>query len=154
MLARFEGKIGSDDEYNKIRARFGDTTDSKAQLQALRFLGLKATLSTNASVPMLENVLLSGKPAAVGWFHRGNVSRPGPPGVTHWSVGIGFDPTHFIHNDPNGEADMVNGGYVKTGRAGAGVRYSRKNWLRRWNCTDSGIYTPNRNGWMLWNAVA
>ena len=28
MVAKFYGKVGSDDEYNGIRARYGDTTDS------------------------------------------------------------------------------------------------------------------------------
>ena len=35
-------KVETDDEYNKVRAEFGDTTSVEAQLQALRSLGLQA----------------------------------------------------------------------------------------------------------------
>jgi hypothetical protein len=38
-----------------------------------------------------------------------------------------------VFNDPNGEADMTNGGYVSNSASrGAGVKYSKKSWLRRW----------------------
>ena len=33
------GKVGSDDEYNAIRAKYGDSTSAEAQLSALRSLG-------------------------------------------------------------------------------------------------------------------
>ena len=39
---RFYGKIDSDDEYNRIRSQFGDTTSVMAQIQALESLGLSA----------------------------------------------------------------------------------------------------------------
>jgi hypothetical protein len=62
-------------------------------------------------------------------LHKGSVSSPSGGG--HWSVVTGFTPLHFIHNDPNGEADMVHGGYVNNSK-GKGIAYSRKNWLKRW----------------------
>jgi hypothetical protein len=55
---------------------------------------------------------------------------------------VGYTPTHFIHNDPFGEADLVNGGYVSN-KGGAGIPYSRKNWLRRW------LIEGNDTGWFL-----
>lgn len=147
MLARFHGKVKSDDEYNKIRAKFGDTTDANAQIKALESLGLIAELSKNNSFKDLEDVLIEGDPVATGWLHKGPISKPSGGG--HWTVAIGFNPTSIIFNDPNGEADMVKGDYVSRGKAGAGVAYSRKNWERRWCCTDAGVYTPGRNGWLL-----
>ena len=129
MIAKFYGKVASDDEYNKIRAVYGDTTDSQSQLAALRFLDLQARFVTNAAPGLLELELKSGRPVAVGWLHKGPVQAPSGGG--HWSVLIGFDQTHWIHNDPNGEADLVAGGYT-TNQNGAGVRYSKKNWDRRW----------------------
>lgn len=142
MVARFYGKVANDDEYNRIRARFGDTTDSGAQLRALGSLGLTATFHQNGSAATLEGLIRDGCPVPVGWLHRGSISKP--TGGGHWSVVIGFDPEAFIHNDPNGEADMVNGGYISNGgRAGAGVRYSRRNWLRRWEVDGRGT------GWYL-----
>jgi len=53
----------------------------------------------------------------------------------------GFTPTHFIHNDPYGEANLAAGGYINH-KGGAGVAYSRKNWLPRWlvDGPDTGWY--------------
>jgi len=129
MIAKFYGKVKSDDEYNSIRSKFGDTTDSQSQLAALRSLGLQARFVTNAAPGLLELELKSGRPVATGWLHHGAYNAP--TGGGHWSVVIGFDQSHWIHNDPNGEADLLAGGYT-TNQNGAGVRYSRKNWDRRW----------------------
>lgn len=129
MVARFYGKISGDYEYNKIRARFGDTTDPKAQVAALTSLGLKATFEMDGTVEDLENEIAAGHPVPVGWLHKGPAANPSGSG--HWSVVVGYTPTHFIHNDPNGEANLVAGGYVSN-KGGAGIAYSRKNWLPRW----------------------
>jgi hypothetical protein len=42
MLARYWGKVSGDDDYNVIRARYGDTTSAEAQLAALSSRGLVA----------------------------------------------------------------------------------------------------------------
>ena len=55
MLARYYGKVQTDDEYNKIRAKFGDTTDAQAQVKALRSLGLDARFRTDCSATTLES---------------------------------------------------------------------------------------------------
>jgi hypothetical protein len=133
MIASYYGKVKTDDEYNKIRAKYGDTTNKDAQLAALRSLGLKANFITNGNSLLLENELRNGQPVAVGWLHQGSVNYP--TGGGHWTCCIGFTPDAFVHNDPNGEADMTNGGYVSNSAArGKGVKYSKKNWLRRWEC--------------------
>jgi len=130
MIAKFYGKVKSDDEYNSIRSKFGDTTDSQAQLAALRFLGLQARFVTNCAPGLLELELRAGRPVAVGWLHHGPSNSPSGGG--HWSVVIGFtDAGHWILNDPNGEADLVNGGYVKN-TGGAGIKYSKERFNRRW----------------------
>lgn len=133
MIAEYYGKVSSDDEYNQIRARYGDTTDKNAQIGALRHLGLNPKFITNGNAALLENEIRNGRPVAVGWLHQGSVSYP--TGGGHWTCCIGFTPDSFVFNDPNGEADMVNGGYVSHLQSrGKGVKYSRKNWLRRWEC--------------------
>jgi hypothetical protein len=140
MLARYWGKVGSDDEYNIIRARYGDSTSAEAQLSALRSLGLTANFRTTGDRQTLEEQINLGRPVAVGWLHHGPVSAPSGGG--HWSVVIGFTDTASIHNDPNGEADLVAGGY--TGNLnGAGQHYSWKNWLPRWEADGTGT------GWLL-----
>jgi hypothetical protein len=140
MVARYYGKISGDYEYNKLRARFGDTTDPKAQIAALKALGLPATFEMDGTVEELENEISNGHPVPVGWLHKGPVSNPS--GTGHWSVVVGFTPTHFIHNDSYGEANLVSGGYVSH-KGGAGVAYSRKNWLPRW------LIEGDDTGWFL-----
>ena len=140
MVARYYGKITSDDAYNKFRAKYGDTTDSQAQIKALKALGLNARFLTTCTVALLEAELDAGRPVMVGWLHKGPVTAP--TGGGHWSVVIGYTPTAFIHNDPNGEANLVAGGYANTSK-GKAVAYSRANWLKRWL-----VEGPN-SGWAL-----
>lgn len=139
MQAMYWGKVASDDEYNAVRAKYGDTTDAQAQLAALRSLGLKANFFTNGTPAALEREIDAGRPVAAGWLHKGPVSAPS--GTGHWSVVIGYTAAAWIHNDPNGEALLVQGGYTSNTK-GAGVVYSRKNWNPRWMPGGSG-------GWYL-----
>jgi len=140
MVARYYGKITNDDAYNKFRAKYGDTTDAKAQVSALKALGLTARFLTNCTVALLEAELNAGRPVMVGWLHKGPVTAP--TGGGHWSVVIGYTPTAFIHNDPNGEANLVQGGYANATK-GKAVAYIRANWLKRWL-----VEGPN-SGWAL-----
>ena len=140
MIARYHGKVKNDDEYNAIRSKFGDTTLAEAQLAALRSLGLQARYVSNCAPGFLEAELRQGRPVAVGWLHQGPYNAP--TGGGHWSVIIGFDPDYWILNDPNGEADLVNGGYVSN-KGGAGVKYSKPRFNRRWEVDGAGT------GWAL-----
>lgn len=140
MLAAFYGKVKSDDQYNLIRQNFGDTTDLGAQLGALTKLGLSPTFKSDGGAEDLVRLLDAGQPVAVGWLHKGPVTRPSGGG--HWSVVIGYTPTHFIFHDPNGEASLVQGGYVNNTK-GSQVAYSRKNWLPRWEVDGKNT------GWYL-----
>lgn len=142
MIARYYGKVKNDDEYNVIRSKYGDTTDNNAQLQTLRSLGLEAKFITNGNGALLENEIRNGRPIAVGWLHKGKIQQP--TGGGHWTCCIGFTPDSFVFHDPNGEADMINGDYVNHERkAGTAVKYSKKNWLRRWECDG------NNTGWAV-----
>ena len=140
MVARYWNKIAGDYEYNRIRRQFGDTTDPQAQLLTLKTLGLRATFEMEGTTAILENLLRSGLPTPVGWLHRGPVTSPAGSG--HWTVVSGFTPTHFIHQDPNGEANTQTGGYLNSNK-GANVAYSRSNWLRRW------LVDGPASGWYL-----
>ena len=145
MLAAYYGKVKSDDQYNLIRQHYGDTTDLGAQLGALTELGLSPSFKSNGSAKTLEALIDSGTPVAVGWLHKGPVTAP--RGGGHWSVVVGYTPTHFILHDPNGESALVSGGYVDH-NSGEQVTYSRTNWLPRWEVegTETGWYlTCNPN---------
>ena len=139
MVAMYYGKVKNDDEYNQIRSKYGDTTNSQAQVNALRSLGLKAEFKTTGTTQDLERLIREGRPIPVGWLHHGAVTAP--RGTGHWSVVIGFTPSQWIHHDPNGEASMVNGGYVNHTN-GKSIAYSRLNWDRRWKVNGTG-------GWYL-----
>jgi GH24 family phage-related lysozyme (muramidase) len=140
MLAIYWAKVKNDDEYNRIRARFGDSTSAQAQLSALRSLGLEANYRTNGNKAKLQQEIDAGRPVAVGWLHHGSASNPSGGG--HWTVVIGTTPTATIHNDPNGEANLMAGGYTPN-RNGASQVYSDKNWQPRWQVDGPGT------GWFL-----
>jgi hypothetical protein len=141
MVAAALGLIQSDDAYNRLRARHGDTTSAEAQIATLRGLGLSARLVTNCDSVWLEQQMRAGRPVAVGWFHQGPLSRIIRVGG-HWSVVIGFTADGWIHHDPNGEANLVSGGYVNHTN-GKGIVYSRQNWGRRWEADGP------RSGWAM-----
>ena len=133
-----------DDQYLALVQRHGDTTDASAQVAALQSLGLQARFRTNGCIEQLIEQLKRGIPCPVGWLHRGPVSSPSGGG--HWSLVIGWDPARrqFLMHDPNGEADLVNGGYVSTTTgSGEAQRYSERNWGRRWMVEGPG------SGWWL-----
>ncbi|QCH15543.1 lysozyme [Synechococcus sp. CB0101] len=133
-----------DDQYLALVQRHGDTTDANAQVAALHSLGLQARFRTDGSIEDLIEQLKRGLPCPVGWLHKGPVSAP--TGGGHWSLVIGWDPAmrQFLMHDPNGEADLVNGGYVNTAiGSGAAQRYSERNWGRRWMVEGAG------SGWWI-----
>ena len=140
MLAAFYGKVKGDDEYNRIRTKYGDTTSLTAQLNALTSLGLKPAFATTGSPGDLKKEIDAGRPVAVGWLHKGPSFSPSGGG--HWSVVVGYTDTHFILHDPNGEADLQNGDYVSH-VGGQAVSYSYKNFLPRWNVEGPA------SGWYL-----
>jgi GH24 family phage-related lysozyme (muramidase) len=140
MVAKFYGKVKSDDEYNRIRAKYGDTTDAQAHVKALTALGLNPQFRTNGTEALLDSELSNGRPLMVGWLHKGTVGSP--QGGGHWSVVIGCTKSAILHNDPNGEADLIHGGYVNHSK-GNSIAYSRKNWLPRWLPNGPG------SGWCL-----
>lgn len=135
MVAAYYGKVKGDDEYNAIRARFGDTTNADAQVKALQSLGLKASFITDGTETLLQNEIKEGRPVAVGWLHYGSSSAP--IGGGHWSVVVGFNGQAYIHNDPYGRANVINGGYASA-NGGNNVSYGKANWLPRWRVNGTG----------------
>jgi hypothetical protein len=133
-----------DDRYLALVERFGDTTNSQAQVAALERLGVQATFRTDGRIEQLIAQLRLGFPIPVGWLHHGPVSSP--RGGGHWSLVVGWDPERrrVIMHDPYGEANLVGGGYVTTAiGSGKGQRYSERNWGRRWMVEGVG------SGWWL-----
>jgi hypothetical protein len=139
MVAAYYGKVKSDDEYNVIRARFGDTTNADAQVKALQSLGLKASFITDGTETLLQDEIKEGRPVAVGWLHYGPSNAP--IGGGHWSVVVGFNNQAYIHNDPFGKANIINGGYLSAS-GGNNISYGKAQWLPRWRVNGTG-------GWVV-----
>ena len=137
---RGSGQI--DDRYLAVVQRYGDTTDPAAQVSALRSLGIEARFQTDGSLNDLIDQLKRGLPCPVGWLHHGPVSAP--TGGGHCSLVIGWDSSSgaLLMHDPNGEANLVGGGYLSRSQ-GAGLRYSAQNFLPRWLVDGPG------SGWWI-----
>jgi hypothetical protein len=140
MVAMYWGKVKNDDEYNKIRARYGDTTDSQAQLSALRSLGLTANFFTTWNKARLIEQINMGRPVAVGWLHHGSFNNP--TGGGHWTVVIGYTSSATIHNDPNGVPNLVSGGYGPD-LNGKALTFPDQHWLPRFEVDGPST------GWVL-----
>jgi hypothetical protein len=140
MVAAYYGKCSTDDYYNMIRRRFGDTTSVEAQRLALEFLGLDVMFTQKASWATVERLLGKGQPVCLPYLHQGPVTAP--RGFGHWCVGIGLDADQVGFHDPMGEPLLVSGGFVP-GKSGRAIRGSRLNFGRRWSPEGMG------NGWIL-----
>lgn len=137
----------ADDDYLKRVLQFGDTTESTAQIKALKTYGVEAKFYTNGSRKTIESEIDKGYPVAVGFLHHG--PSYAPRGGGHWILAVGYTEHHIICHDPYGELDNVNGGYAKIGQGGKEVRYSWKNWLPRWEVDgpSTGWYLTFRKPW-------
>ncbi len=129
----------ADDQYLKRVQTFGDSTDATAQLRALRSYGISAKFTQNASVIDLERQINKGVPIPCGFLHHG--TSQDPTGFGHWLTVIGYTKTSLIVHDPWGEMSVKEGVYNNS--KGAGLAYSRANWLPRWEVQHPGT------GWAI-----
>ena len=109
---------------------------------------LDAAFITNATTADLKHQIDIGRPTPCGWLLR---MVQYPTGGGHYSVIIGYNDTGWWVHDPNGEADLVSGGYVSNSiHSGVAVKYSYKNWNPRWIVEGEG------SGWMMdiWDPAA
>lgn len=125
VASAYLGRNVSLGEYNQARSRFGDSTSIDAQVQALRRMGVKATVNDNGSVDELTQLAGNGKPVAIGLNHNGASG--------HWIVVTGVTGNgDFIVNDPFGKLRQVrNGGWEKRNSGAAGDTTGRGVVYRR-----------------------
>lgn len=131
----------ADDDYLRTVLKYGDTTQSTSQIKACQQYGVFASFYQKGTKQSLLNELKAGYPVAVGILHKGHVSKP--VGGGHWMLLIGDDGERGVFHDPYGEMDNVNGGYVKVGSGGKSVKYTWRNWLKRWEVEGPGT------GWFM-----
>ena len=128
-----------DDAYLGRVLRYGDTTDSGAQIRALASYGIKATFTQKANWATVQQQIDRGIPVPLGFLHHGPASKPGGGG--HWLCAIGYTDDALIVHDPFGEINLAAGGYLNNW--GAKLRYSRKNFGPRWMVEGPGT------GWAI-----
>lgn len=128
-----------DDTYLGRVLRYGDTTDSMAQIKALQSFGVQAALIRNGGWGTIKAQIDRGIPVPLGILHKGPVT--GPRGGGHWIVAIGYSDDALTVHDPFGEMDLVGGSYVNNW--GPRLRYSKKNLGPRWMVEGPGT------GWAI-----
>lgn len=136
--------------YYKRVQRHGDTTDAAAQRKALAELGITARLVQTGDQALIDEQVKRWGGIAVGWIHRGPVDRLDPNCVGHWGLIYDATSSYVMLHDPQGEPDLVRGGFV-AGKDGHGVRCTRGRFARRWEVVRAGsgwLYKPG-NGWAL-----
>lgn len=121
-------KSNGDDVYLKRVLGYGDTTDASAQIKALDSFGLKARFIMTADLDVIRYSIDSRKPIACGYLHHGPSTAPSGGG--HWLTVVGYTDDGVIVNDPFGEMNVANGGYLNP--HGEGLHYSYLNWGPRW----------------------
>lgn len=149
MVAAFYKKVETDDEYNRLRAAFGDTNSVEAHLKTLESLGLRADFRKDGDSDLLEIEIEAGRPVLVGWMHHGPAHKPecNGMGCGHWSVINGYAGKHssdpeWIMQDPRGLPDMVNGGHSNP-FLGRNARVRRAEFKPRWEIEGPGT------GWVI-----
>ena len=131
----------ADDDYLRTVLKYGDTTEYTSHIKACQDYGVLATFYKNGTRASLFKELKAGYPVGTGILHKGPSSSP--RGGGHWMLCIGDDGACGIFHDPYGEMDNANGGYVTIGSGGKDVRYTWKNWLKRWEVEGRGT------GWFM-----
>lgn len=134
---------GDDDWYLREVLKRGDTVSAYAQVETARDLGFAAEFRMDGTQDVLLEILDTDTPIPIGILHKGNVWQP--TGGGHWITLIGYDDKYFYVNDPMGDLDLVNGGYPYSGHGkGDGLKYTRKNVMKRWLIDGSGS-----DGWYV-----
>jgi hypothetical protein len=152
IVAAYYKKVRTDDEYNEIRAKFGDTTSVEAQLAALRSLGLQVEFRKDGDADMVELEIENGRPVLAAYLHQGDLSRGEPPmcsglGCGHWLVLSGYagknssDP-EWIAQDPRGLPDLIKGGHSNP-HLGRNARIRQAEFHQRWQVDGPGT------GWVI-----
>jgi GH24 family phage-related lysozyme (muramidase) len=132
------GNDGADDLFlTKYVFKYGDTTNSTAQVRALRDLGILANFRQNLTRQDVVEQLRKNIPVPVGYLHHGPVSAP--RGGGHWCIiiGIDLDKQQYIVHDPYGEPSLIHGGFLGSAN-GSFLRYSFRNFEPRWMVEGSG----------------
>jgi hypothetical protein len=152
MVAAYYKKVATQEEYERIRDKYGDTTSVFAHVEALTSLDLQVRFVDNADAEDVMEAIDAGIPVLVGWLHQGNMLRGEPPmcgheSCGHWSVLHGYqsryssDPS-WLMTDPAGLPNIEEGGH-NPALSGYRVSVRQAAFHQRWQ--DRGP----RSGWAI-----
>ena len=131
------GRHVSDESYNRIREKIGDSTNPQVQVKALRQMGVNARFVQNADRDTIRQELAKGNAVPVGFLQKGSSSRPYGG---HWATIVGMNERGYIVNDPFGSLDVKTGAYDNGGKH---VVYPYEDFDKRWQVEGKG------SGWAM-----
>jgi len=100
-------KSMSSEEYNKIRSKYGISTQKEPQRRALKDLGIDSDLRFGGSHSDLRKEVDAGYPVPVGFKYKGS---------GHWGMVVGYKNNGFVVHDPFGQLNK-GGTWKKTNSA-------------------------------------
>ena len=140
---QFSIPINDDKDYLAVVESIhgGDTTLQATHKKALAKIGAPGRFITNASAEVIKAEIDKGYPVAVGYLHDGHVSSPSGSG--HYCVIHGYNANSWATQDPYGDPDLINGGWISSGiGCGQNQSYSFQNFDPR-----LFVNAPN-DGWI------
>jgi len=130
MVAGWHDQVSSVSEYRTLAAQNQSSIIPWQHVLTFRALGFQSQYTNDGTGEILEREIDAGNPVIVEW--KNNNSIEGPSG-SHPSCCVGYFNDDYIFIDPNGQADLINGGYLQTtAKSGHRVSYNKETWLRRW----------------------
>ena len=152
MAAAYFKKIATQEEYERIRERYGDTTSVYAHVKALTSLGLQVRFVDNADAEDVMEAIDAGVIVMAGWYHRGDMLRGEPPmcgseACGHWSVIHGYSGRYsndasWLMSDPLGLPDIERGSH-NPALSGYRVSVRQAAFHQRWQVNGP------RSGWAI-----
>lgn len=104
------GKALSSEEYNKVRQKYGDSTNAGPQKKALKDFGINSNLLVGAyGHDTLRKEIDAGYPVPLGFKYKGS---------GHWGMLVGYDSNGWVVHDPFGQLG-IGGVWKKTNSSGS-----------------------------------
>jgi len=102
------GKSMTSEDYNKVRQKYGSSTEANPQRKALADFGIDSSLRTGGSWSNLRSEIDAGYPIPVGFKYKGS---------GHWGMVVGYKNNGFVVHDPFGQLNH-GGTWKKTNSSG------------------------------------
>jgi len=122
--------INTINDYLNVLNKHGNSSSKDAQLKTIREFGYTATFGMSYDGGDIKNNIKKGLPAVVSLISAGPISSP--KGSPHSVVITGYDHDSWLVQDPFGELDLINGGFIERNPvAGKAIKYPFEQFNRR-----------------------